>query len=176
MPRQAWIYLAFTFRSRGSSGRRAPSGWGPVREPANLPRAFGVAAPAIVAVFLSRSRRVIRGNARGHFLARLGLLWLLCWAIGHEAGRVFEGADPTVSSHLVVAVLLAHVDPRAGAPRMRASEISCTLVRWQNWRWLAAAFLFFPVILLVSPRSRVCLEGGSGARHRALAVRRVSRR
>lgn len=115
--------------------------------------AFGVAGPALAAVFLSRRGHDGAGEQFPARLLSFALLWLFAWAI-YIANDKLRGihAPSSVSYYLIVGLLgmiPAWILSGAFTRDSGVRELLQTLVHPGNWRWQAAAFFFWPLILLI---------------------------
>ena len=115
--------------------------------------AFGVAGPAVAAIFLSRRGP---GGSTERLPARLvsfAVLWLFAGAI-YLANNKLRGIHPasSVSYYLIVGLLAmipAWILSGAFTRDSGVRELLHTLVHPANWRWQAFAFFFWPAVLLI---------------------------
>ena len=153
MQRRIWLYLLLTYAFTWLIWITAQVfGVGP--DHGEYIAAFGTAGPALAAVFLSR--RGAQDDAGDRFSSRLltfTLLWLFAWFI-YLANDKLRGVHPTSSlSYYLLVGLLAAIPAwiLSGAftrdPRVR--QLLRSVVHPTNWRWQAAAFFFWPALLLI---------------------------
>jgi membrane protease YdiL (CAAX protease family) len=152
MKRQIWPYLILAYAFTWLIWITAEFfGVGPDR--GEYIAAFGVAGPALAAVFLSRHGQDGSGEQLPARLASFALLWLLGWAIYLANDRLRGIHAPSSFTYYLLVGLLAAIPAwiLSGAftrdPGVR--ELLHTLVHPGNWRWQAVAFFFWPAILLI---------------------------
>ena len=115
--------------------------------------AFGTAGPALAAIFLSRRGQDGPGERLPTRLLSFALLWLFAWAIYLANDKLRGIHAPTSIFYYATVGLLAAIPAwiLSGAftrdPGVR--ELLHALVHPGNWRWQAASFFFWPVILLI---------------------------
>jgi membrane protease YdiL (CAAX protease family) len=115
--------------------------------------AFGVAGPALAAVFLSRRGQDGSGERLSTRLLSFALLWFFAWAVYIANDRLRGIHAPTSIPYYLLVGFLAAIPAwiLSGAftrdPGVR--ELLHSLVRPGNWRWQAVAFFFWPAILLI---------------------------
>jgi uncharacterized protein len=152
MRKQVWLYLvlayAFTWLIWITAGY---FGVGP--DQGEYIAGFGTAGPALAAVFLSRRGQDASGERLPTRLLSFVMLWLFAWSI-YIANDRLRGVHPTTSVVYYLLVGLLAAIPAwilSGAftrdPGVR--ELLYALVHPGNWRWQAAAFFFWPAILLI---------------------------
>jgi membrane protease YdiL (CAAX protease family) len=152
MKRQIWLYLILAYAIAWIVWITAQLfGVGPDR--GEYIAAFGVAGPALAAVFLSRRGQDTAGEPFRARLLTFTLLWLFAWAI-YLANDKLRGVHPTASITYYLLVGLLAMIPAwilSGAfTRDRGvRELLRPLVHPGNWRWQAAAFFFWPALLLI---------------------------
>jgi len=152
MKRQVWLYLILAYAIAWLIWITAQlCGVGPDR--GEYIAAFGVAGPALAAVFLSRRGQDTADEPLPTSLLTFTLLWLFAWAI-YLANDKLRGVHPTASiTYYLLVGLLAAIPAwiLSGAftrdPGVR--ELLRALVRPSNWRWQAIAFFFWPALLLI---------------------------
>ena len=115
--------------------------------------AFGVAGPAMAAVFLSRRGPGNRTEPLSFRLLSFFLLWLFAGAL-YVANDKLRGIHPpsSFSYYLIVgllAILPAWILSGAFTRDPGVRELLGSLLHPDNWRWQALAFFFWPAILLV---------------------------
>jgi uncharacterized protein len=152
MKRQVWLYLILAYAISWLVWITAGYfGVGP--DHGEYIAGFGVAGPALAAVFLSRRGRDAAGERLPARLLSFIVLWLFAWAI-YVANDKLRGihAPSSVSYYLVVGLLAAipaWILSGAFTRDAGVRELLHALVHPGNWRWQAASFLFWPVILLI---------------------------
>jgi membrane protease YdiL (CAAX protease family) len=115
--------------------------------------AFGVAGPALAAVFLSRRGQDGSGERLSTRLLSFALLWFFAWAVYIANDRLRGIHAPTSIPYYLLVGLLAAIPAwiLSGAftrdPGVR--ELLHSLVHPDNWRWQVVAFFFWPAILLI---------------------------
>jgi membrane protease YdiL (CAAX protease family) len=115
--------------------------------------AFGVAGPALGAVFLSRRGQDGSGERLSTRLLSFALLWFFGWTVYIANDRLRGIRAPTSIPYYLLVGLLAAIPAwiLSGAftrdPGVR--ELLHSLVHPGNWRWQAVAFFFWPAILLI---------------------------
>jgi membrane protease YdiL (CAAX protease family) len=152
MKKEAWFFLILAYAIAWLVWITAEHfGVGPDR--GEYIAAFGVAGPALAAVFLSRRGRDGAGERFPTRLLSFALLWLFAWAI-YIANDKLRGIHPPTSITYYLLVALLAMIPAwilSGAftrdPGVR--ELLHPLVHPGNWCWQAVAFFFWPAILLI---------------------------
>ncbi len=152
MKRQVWLYLILTDAFTWLIWITAEHfGVGPDR--GEYIAAFGTAGPALAAIFLSRRGHDTAGERLPARLLTFALLWLFAWTI-YIANDKLRGVHPTASvTYYFLVGLLATIPAwiLSGAftrdPGVR--ELLRSVVHPSHWRWQAAAFFFWPAILLI---------------------------
>jgi membrane protease YdiL (CAAX protease family) len=151
--RQIWLYLLFAYAFTWLIWITAPLfGVGPGH--AEYIAAFGTAGPALAAIFLSRrGTNDTSGDSLATRLLTCTLLWLCAWAI-YLANDKLRDVHPSssISYYLIVGLLAtipAWILSGAFARDPGVREFLRSIVHPGNWRWQAAAFFFWPVILLI---------------------------
>jgi membrane protease YdiL (CAAX protease family) len=115
--------------------------------------AFGVAGPALAAVFLSRRGQDGTRERLSTRLLSFALLWFFAWAVYIANDRLRGIHAPTSIPYYLLVGLLAAIPAwiLSGAftrdPGVR--ELLHSLVHPGNWRWQVVAFFFWPAILLI---------------------------
>jgi membrane protease YdiL (CAAX protease family) len=152
MKRQVWLYLILAYAITWLIWITAEHfGVGPDR--GEYIGAFGTAGPALAAIFLSRhghDTAVERLPAR---LLTFALLWLCAWTI-YLANDKLRGVHPpaSVTYYFLVGLLAtipAWILSGALTHDLGVRELLRSVVHPGNWRWQAAAFFFWPAILLI---------------------------
>jgi membrane protease YdiL (CAAX protease family) len=152
MKRQVWLYLILAYAISWLFWITAwYFGVGP--EHGEYIAAFGVAGPALAAVFLSRRGPDAGGDRLPTRLLSFAVLWLFAWAI-YIANDKLRGihAPTSVIYYLIVGLLAAipaWILSGAFTRDSGARELLQALVHPDNWRWQAAAFFFWPIMLLI---------------------------
>ncbi len=153
MKRQVWLYLVLAFALTWLIWITAQLfGVGPDR--GEYIAAFGTAGPAIAAIFLSRrGANDDAGERLPTSLLTFALLWLFAWAI-YLANDKLRGVHPTASIayYLLVGLLAtipAWILSGAFTRDVGVRELLRAVVHPGNWRWQAAAFFFWPALLLI---------------------------
>ena len=152
MRRQIWLYLILAYVLSWLIWITAQLlGVGPDR--GEYIAAFGVAGPALAAVFLSRRGQDGVGERLPTRLLSFLLLWLFSWAI-YVANDKLRGiqASTSVTYYLLVGLLAtipAWILSGAFTRDAGVRELLQTLVHPGNWRWQAAAFFFWPAIQMI---------------------------
>jgi membrane protease YdiL (CAAX protease family) len=152
MKRQVWLYLILAYAFAWLIWVTAQQfGVGP--DHGEYIAAFGVAGPALAAVFLSRRGQNAPGDQLLTRLLSFALLWLFAWAI-YIANDKLRGihAPSSISYYLLVGLLsaiLAWILSGAFTRDSGVRELLHALVHPGNWRWQAAAFFFWPAMLLI---------------------------
>jgi len=152
MKRQVWFYLilayAFAWLIWISAGY---FGVGP--DHGEYIAAFGVAGPALAAVFLSRHGTDSTGDRLPTRLLSFVMLWLFAWAVYIANDKLRGIHAPTSLIYYVTVGLLAAIPAwiLSGAFTRDSGvrELLHALVHPGNWRWQAAAFFFWPAMLLL---------------------------
>jgi len=152
MKRQVWFYLILAYAISWLVWITAQQfGVGP--DHGEYIVAFGVAGPALAAVFLSRRGQDAAGDPLPTRLLSFALLWLFAWVI-YIANDKLRGihAPTSVSYYLIVGLLAAipaWVLSGAFTRDSGVRELLHALVHPGNWRWQAISFFFWPVMLLI---------------------------
>ena len=152
MKRQVWLYLILAYVFTWMIWLTAQHfGVGPDR--GEYIAAFGVAGPALAAVFLSRRGNDGTGDRLPTRLLSFAVLWLFAWAI-YIANDKLRGihAPSSVSYYLLVGLLAtipAWILSGAFTRDSGVGELLHALVHPGNWRWQAASFFFWPAMLLI---------------------------
>jgi uncharacterized protein len=152
MKRQIWLYLILAYAIAWLIWITAEHfGVGPDR--GEYIAAFGTAGPALAAIFLSRRGQDAAGERLSARLLSFVLLWLFASAI-YLTNDKLRGVHPQTSiTYYFLVALLATIPAwiLSGAltrdPGVR--ELLRPLVHPNNWRWQAAAFFFWPALLLI---------------------------
>ncbi|HKV64589.1 MAG TPA: type II CAAX endopeptidase family protein [Candidatus Acidoferrum sp.] len=152
MKRQVWLYLilayAFTWLIWITAGY---FGIGP--DHGEYIAAFGVAGPALAAVFLSRRGQDASGERLYTRLLSFAVLWLFAWAIYIVNDKLRGIHAPTSLLYYATVGLLAAIPAwiLSGAFTRDSGvrELLRALVHPGNWRWQAASFFFWPAMLLI---------------------------
>ena len=152
MKRQVWLDLILAYASSWLVWITAGYfGVGP--DHGEYIAAFGVTGPALAAVILSRRGPDAAGERRSTRLLSFAVLWLFAWSV-YVASDKLRGIHAPISVFYYVTVGLLAAIPAwilSGAftrdPGVR--ELLHALVYPGNWRWQAASFFFWPLILLV---------------------------
>jgi membrane protease YdiL (CAAX protease family) len=115
--------------------------------------AFGVAGPALAAVFLSRRGQDGPGEPLPTRLLSFVMLWLFAWAI-YVANDKLRGIHAPSSLFYygtvgLLAAIPAWILSGAFTRDSGVRELLHALVHPGNWRWQAASFFFWPLMLLV---------------------------
>jgi uncharacterized protein len=152
MKRQVWFYLILAYSFAWLVWITAQQfGVGP--DHGEYLAAFGVAGPALAAVFLSRRGEDAVGDPLPTRLLSFALLWLFAWAI-YIANDKLRGlhAPTSVTYYLLVGLLAmipAWILSGAFTRDSGVRELLHALVHPGNWRWQAVSFFFWPVMLLI---------------------------
>jgi membrane protease YdiL (CAAX protease family) len=152
MKRQIWLYLILAYAFTWLIWITAQFfGVGPDR--GEYIAGFGVAGPALAAIFLSRRGPDGLGpSLLARFLAFVPL-WLLAWTIYIANDKLRGIHAPASGTYYLVVGLLAMIPAwvLSGAftrdPGVR--ELLNAVVHPRNWRWQATAFFFWPAVLLI---------------------------
>jgi membrane protease YdiL (CAAX protease family) len=152
MKRQVWLYLIFAYAFAWLIWLTAQQfGVGP--DHGEYIAAFGVASPALAAVFLSRRGQDFAGERLLTRLLSFVLLWLFAWAIYIANDKLRGIHAPTSVIYYATVGLLAAIPAwiLSGAFTRDSGvrELLHSLVHPGNWRWQAASFFFWPLMLLV---------------------------
>jgi CAAX protease family protein len=151
MKRQVWLYLILAYAFTWLIWLTAQQ-FGVGREHGEYLAAFGVAGPALAAIFLSRCGQNPVGDNLPTRLLSFAILWLFAWAIYLANDKLRSIQAPTsVSYYLTVALLAiipAWILSGAFTRDSGVRELLYALVHPGNWRWQATSFLFWPVMLL----------------------------
>jgi membrane protease YdiL (CAAX protease family) len=152
MKRQVWLYLILAYAISWLIWLTAQQfGVGP--DHGEYIAAFGVAGPALAAVFLSRRGPDSAGERLPTRILSFAVLWLFAWAIYIANDKLRSIHAPTSVFYYVTVGLLAAIPAwiLSGAFTRDSGvrELLQALVHPGNWRWQAASFFFWPVILLV---------------------------
>jgi membrane protease YdiL (CAAX protease family) len=152
MKRQVWQYLILAYAIAWLIWLTADQfGVGP--DHGEYIAAFGVAGPALAAVFLSRRGQNSIGDRLPTRLLSFAMLWLFAWAIYIANDKLRGIHAPTSVSYYLLVGLLAAIPAwiLSGAFTRDAGvrELLHALVHPGNWRWQAFAFFFWPAVLLI---------------------------
>jgi membrane protease YdiL (CAAX protease family) len=152
MKRQVWFYLILAYAFAWLVWLTA-SHFGVGPDHGEYIAAFGTAGPALAGVFLSRRGQDSAGDKLPARLFSFAVLWLFAWAI-YIANDKLRGihAPSSVTYYLIVGLLAAIPAWILSGAFTRDSgvrELLHALVNPGNWRWQAAAFFFWPAILLI---------------------------
>jgi uncharacterized protein len=152
MKRQVWLYLVLAYAISWLIWITAGYfGIGP--DHGGYIAAFGVAGPALAAIFLSRRGPDAAGERLPTRLLSFAVLWLFAWAIYLANDRLRGIHAPTSVFYYATVGLLAAIPAwiLSGAftrdPGVRG--LLHALVHPGNWRWQAASFFFWPLMLLI---------------------------
>jgi membrane protease YdiL (CAAX protease family) len=114
--------------------------------------AFSTAGPALAAVLLSRRGQDSAGDRLPTRLLSFAVLWLFAWAVYIANDKLRGIHAPTSLFYYATVGLLAAIPAwiLSGAFTRDSGvrELLRTLVHPGNWRWQAASFFFWPVMLL----------------------------
>lgn len=153
MKRQVWFYLILAYAISWLIWLTAQQfGVGP--DHGEYIAAFGIAGPALAAVFLSRRGAPdAAGDPLPARLLSFALLWLFAWAI-YIANDKLRGIHiaTSVTYYLLVGLLAmipAWILSGAFTRDSGVRELLHALVHPGNWRWQAVSFFFWPVMLLI---------------------------
>jgi len=152
MKRQVWLYLILAYAIAWLIWITAEHfGAGPDR--GEYIAAFGTAGPALAAIFLSRCGQDAAGERLPARLLSFASLWLFAWAI-YLANDKLRGVHPqaSITYYFLVGLLAtipAWILSGAFARNPGVRELLRPLVHPNNWRWQAAAFFFWPALLLI---------------------------
>lgn len=152
MKRQVWLYLILAYAISWLIWITAGYfGVGP--DHGEYIAAFGVAGPALAAVFLSRRGPDSSGDRLPTRLLSFLVLWLFAWAIYIANDKLRGIHAPTSVFYYVTVGLLAAIPAwilsGAFTRDPGARELLRALVQPGNWRWQAASFFFWPLMLLI---------------------------
>ena len=152
MKRQVWLYLILAYAISWLVWLTAQQfGVGP--DHGEYIVAFGVAGPALAAVLLSRRGTDTAGDRLPTRLLSFVLLWLFAWAIYIANDKLRDIHAPTSVFYYVAVGLLAAIPAwiLSGAFTRDSGvrELLHALVHPGNWRWQAASFFFWPLMLLI---------------------------
>ena len=152
MKRQAWLYLILAYAFSWLIWITAQQ-FGVGADHGEYIAAFGVAGPALAAVFLSRRGPDPSGELLPARLLSFAVLWLFAWAI-YIANDKLRGihAPTSVTYYLLVGLLAAIPAWILSGAFTRDSgvrELLQALVHPGSWRWQATSFFFWPLMLLI---------------------------
>ena len=115
--------------------------------------AFGSAGPALAAIFLSRRGADSAGERLPTRILSFFVLWLFAWAIYVANDKLRGILAPTSAPYYLTVGLLAAIPAwiLSGAFTRDSGvrELLRALIHPGNWRWQAAAFFFWPAVLLI---------------------------
>lgn len=115
--------------------------------------AFGTAGPALAAIFLSRRGQDSAGDRLPTRLLSFLVLWLFAWTIYIANDKLRGIQAPTSVFYYATVGLLAAIPAwiLSGAFTRDSGvrELLRAIAHPGNWRWQAAAFFFWPALLLI---------------------------
>ena len=149
---QGWLYLVLAYAISWLIWLTAQQfGVGP--DQGEYIAAFGVAGPALAAVFLSRRGQDSTGERLPARLLSFALLWLFAWAIYIANDKLRGIHAPTPLFYCATVGLLAAIPAwilsGAFTRDSGVGELLHALVHPDNWRWQAVSFFFWPAMLLI---------------------------
>jgi len=152
MKRQVWLYLILAYAITWLIWITAQFfGAGP--DHGEYVVAFGSAGPALAAIFLARRGADSGGERLPTRILSFLVLWLFAWAIYIANDKLRGIHAPTSVIYYATVGLLAAIPgwilSGAFTRDSGVRELLRALVHPGNWRWQAAAFFFWPAVLLV---------------------------
>jgi len=152
MKKQIWFYLLLAYAVSWLVWITAQH-FGVSPDRGEYIAAFGATGPALAAVFLSRRGQDGVSTRLPTRLLSFTVVWFLAWGIYIANDRLRGIHPPTSIAYYLFVGLLAMIPAwiLSGAftrdPGVR--ELLHALAHPGNWRWQAAAFFFWPAILLI---------------------------
>jgi membrane protease YdiL (CAAX protease family) len=150
--KQIWLFLALAYAITWLVWIIGPY-FGMAQDTGEYIAGFGTAGPALAAIFLSRKGSDGLGEKLPTRLLSFAVLWIFACAI-YLVNDKLRGVHPVrniiyYSLVALLAAIPAWILSGAFTCDSGVRELLRDLVRPSNWGWQAAAFFFWPAVLLI---------------------------